>query len=219
MGRPIAFAWLLIVASVVLGGLVLRGWTRARTLRAAKLLEDPRYLTMPFSDLPAWVRAKLSPLRDAIVGLGFTELTSFTLTSSTMNYSCVLASSDGEIVAETWISRLRGLDNLFTLFHPWDSFKRNLLASPCYAFVTKFPGLRTFRTTPVENLAHSDNVQVVGPEVSLDETLELHREAARSFARRRELAPIAVTTKGQFLDIERLRMQAIAALTLRKLGR
>ena len=83
------------VIAIVVGLLALAGSLGRSVAAGVAGMANPRFATMPFSDLPAWVRQRLAGLRDQLVALGFSELTTYTRNSPRVNYTCVLVSPDG----------------------------------------------------------------------------------------------------------------------------
>jgi hypothetical protein len=218
---------LVIVVGVVMA---FRYLGRALMQRAKRQLEqgvadfeNPRFTTMAFADLPAWVSAKLAHLRSELIGLGFRELVNFTRASQRLNYTCVLVADDGEVVAHVWVGRSKGLLSLLNAaLLGWPALRRHLRVAPRYGLITSFSEARRVETSPVEILARSHvagskEFATVPEAMPLAEALAKHRAFAREFAGRQGTAPVRVTTQEQFFDTERAVMAWMAEKLRRQL--
>src|SRR5262245_24628646 len=202
--------WVLAIGlAVVVGLLALAGALGRQSAAAVTEMENARFTTMDFAELPGWVRRKLGGLRDQFIALGFSELTSYTRHSPRLNYTCVFVSPDGLTLAEAWVARSKGLMLWFvTPLFGWKAFTNELLASARFGFTTRFPDGRMIETSPVELLAKSHvagelEFVIVPPTMPVAEVKERHAIAAQSFADRCAARPLAINDVEQFLDCER----------------
>jgi hypothetical protein len=172
-------------------------------------LANPRFTTMAFAELPAWVRERLAGVRDQFAALGFNDLTTYTQHTSRLNYNCVFVSPDGLTQATTWVARKKGLTLWAAApFMGWSAFKNELLALPRFGFTARFPDGRLLETSPVEILAKGHvagetEFVLVPPGLPMGEVKERHEAAVRAFAARRGVEPVRITTVDAFLDCER----------------
>jgi len=195
--------------AVVVGLLALAGALGRGVTAGIEEMANPRFTTMAFAELPAWVRRKLSGWRDQFIALGFTELTSYTRRSPRENYTCVFVSPDGLTLANAWVARSKGL--LLWVVGPmlgWSAFRNELLALARVGLTTHFPGARMIETSPVELLAKGHvagelEFVIVPPTMPLAEINERHAVAAQDFAARCGAAPLRIASVQDFLDSER----------------
>ncbi len=214
--------WVMVIGMAVVVGLLAIAGALGRGAKAAvEEMANPRYTTMPFAELPGWVRRRLSGWRDQFIALGFSELTNYTRRSQRVNYTCVFVSPDGLTLANAWVARSKGL--MLWLIAPqfgWAAFKNELLALPRVGLTTLYPGARMIETSPVELLAKSHvagelEFVIVPPTMPLVEVKERHAVAVRDFATRCVASPLRITSVEQFLDSERA-MEARMAEKLRR---
>jgi hypothetical protein len=194
---------------VVVGLFALAGALGRASAAGISEMANPRFTTMEFAELPAWVRGRLAGLRDQFAAAGLKELTNYTRSSPRLNYSCVFASPDGLTQAVAWVARSRGITLWAAApFVGWSAFKNDLLALPRFGLMTYFPDARLIETTPVELLAKSHvagvmEFVIVPPGLSIGEVQERHGAAAQAFAARHGTTPLSITSAQQYLDCER----------------
>jgi hypothetical protein len=204
-----------LVAVVVLLYYVGKAATEAARA-SGREMAAPHFDVVPFADLPRHVATKLQPLRDGFLSLGARELVTYSRRSPRSNYTTALVLRDGDVIVNIWWARSRGAARWLTLLAGWRAFRRELFAEARYSIVTQFPELRRFQTSPVEimaNVAAAGQLEflIVPESMPLDEALRRHEEAARGFATRASLPPLAVTTVAQFFEIQSGQIQKLLA--------
>jgi hypothetical protein len=205
---PGLISWLGVLVLVVLLSEALKRRLRARSDEALAAFDRPEFVVLPFGELPAWARARLARLQADVEALGFRPLVAYRRNSTRVNWSSILVSADGRVLAHLWVARRTGLLLWATLLLGWRAFWRDLRASPRYSLVSLFEGERRFVTSRVEILA---NATVAGQReyvtmprgMSLADARHFHEAGAAHFATRGGYAPVAVTTAEEFLDHER----------------
>jgi hypothetical protein len=194
----------------------LAGQVSANSHASIEAFENPQFVPMPFAELPAWVQRRLTPLQRELVALGFRALVAYKRPSARVNWSSILVSPDGLVLAHLWVARRQGIFLWLTLLSGWRAFLRNLFASARYSLVCLFEGERRFVTSPVEILANGtvpgEREYVTTPRgMSLADACRFHDAGARAFAVRGGHGPVAVTTEQEFFEQERRLCAQIAA--------
>jgi hypothetical protein len=211
---------LVVILGIRLALSSLGHYRRKRAELAAERMEHPQFSVLAFSELPRWVVARMSPLRDGFLALGFRDFVCYTRRSTRTNFSCVLQSPDHDTNVFIWVAQNGGLMYWLMLLNSWRVFIRNARAEARYSLTTEFPEARRFDTTPIEILANATvpgqlEFLIVPERTSLEEAVRRHDEAARAFAAKHGLEVLRVTTQEAFFDLERTLM----ARTARKLRR
>lgn len=184
-------------------------------------LENPGFRTMPFEALPPRMIKKFARMREELLAMGFRELTTYEVAPSRRTTYCVLLrSGTGDVVVELWAARLRGLGLIGPALSGYRAFKREILMSPRYAFITYFPETRRVETTPVELLKQAEvlgdeEYVIVSESTSFGDALGLHSEGVRKFIAKTGQNPLLIRTEEDALREQRAQSVKVA-MKLRK---
>lgn len=179
-----------------------------RNSQELQALSDVDYGALNFEKLPWWVRLRLKTCRREILDLGFQEIIVFTRKNMRgLNYSCVLVSPDGRIIAPVEFVMLPPLAMILSvLFMPKKSHQLMFgIAGVC--LTTVFPPLRRVYTTKLAYLAEGHiegekEFHVVDPQVPCSQMLEMHHNAISEFSQRFGESPRVIRTPDDYLRFD-----------------
>jgi hypothetical protein len=204
----IALTLLAVLVGAVALLLSLAAYTTRHASRTVADMRQPRLHTFAEGAMPAWVEAKLAPLRARFSALGFRQLVSYTRESQRLNYTIVLVSERDHTSVHLWVARYSGVMRWLTFLHSWRSFVGDMLVVPRWSLQTYYDGDRRYESTPVDLSSMSvpgltEHVQL--PEdMSASDALREHASGAKAFSLRTGAVPFALTSVEQFLETERV---------------